>query len=503
MALSEGAPADPLLAAIEGSGLLGITTKQIAAATGLPVQEATLRLDQLARTGSVTRMGRGLWVLERFHSDPQKGPGFLGPRQYSERFERDFGISIGLREGPIQFSPNEERPVHRWWPYVQGFSAAFVEEVLGRYGMGSGTTVLDPFCGSGTVPVVARLQGAQGIGIDRMPIAAWVSRAKGCWEVDPSSLWAEALKVCEDRSPSRLAPPFLRETPSHFAPSVLQGLLRLKENLGRVEEGSVQELLRLSYASILIPVSRLKRSPCLGYARGGSDAPPDPFAHFLEAAARVRDDLRWVQAHRERWGPPVQIHDGGAAELPLPEGSVDLAVTSPPYVNGMDYVMNYKIDLAWMDLVSSYEDLRRLRSALVACDNVPRSETAGRKPSPALQREEWLQEIGDRIDLNLQGKRAYRRLDVRAIVEKYFDDLLGVIRNVRRSLRPGGRFVVVNGDSLLAGTYIPGDLLFARLARSEGFRVEGLEIARTRRSGQRRDFLLRETVLTLQKPSRG
>jgi DNA modification methylase len=501
--LSGGVLADPLLAAIEGSGLLGITTKQIAAATGLPVKEATLRLDQLARTGSVTRMGRGLWVLERFHSDPQKGPDFLGPRLYSKRFERDCGISIGLREGPIQFSPNEERPVHRWWPYVQGFSASFVEEVLRRYRIGPGATVLDPFCGSGTVPVVARLRGAQGIGTDRMPIASWVSRAKGLWEVDPTALWVQALQVSRDRSPSLLAPPFLRETASQFSPPVLEGLLRLKENLGKQEAGPVKELLRLAFASILIPVSRLKRSPCLGYARGTPETPPDPFARFLEAAARIREDLEWVQSKRGDWGPPLEIQDMGAAELPLPEGSVDLAVTSPPYVNGMDYVMNYKIDLAWMDLVSSYEDLRRLRSALVACDNVPRKETAGRKASPVIEREEWLREIGERIDLNLQGKPGYRRLDVRAIVEKYFDDLLGVIRNVQRGLRPGGRFVVVNGDSLLAGTYIPGDLLFARLARSEGFRVEGLEIARSRRSGQRRDFLLRETVLTLQKPIRG
>jgi predicted methyltransferase len=86
------------------------------------------------------------------------------------------------------------------------------------------------------------------------------------------------------------------------------------------------------------------------------------------------------------------------------------------------------------------------------------------------------------------------------IVTKYFDDLVPVMENVYRSLKPGGRFVVVNGDSLMAGTYVPGDMIFARLASRMGFAVESFEVARIRRSGQRRGFLLRESISVLRKP---
>jgi hypothetical protein len=65
---------------------------------------------------------------------------------------------------------------------------------------------------------------------------------------------------------------------------------------------------------------------------------------------------------------------------------------------------------------------------------------------------------------------------------------------------PGGRFVVVVGDSLLAGAYVPGDLLLARLGASEGFRIVSVEVARRRRSGQRRSFELRESIVTLERP---
>ncbi len=87
-----------------------------------------------------------------------------------------------------------------------------------------------------------------------------------------------------------------------------------------------------------------------------------------------------------------------------------------------------------------------------------------------------------------------------AIVTKYFDDLVPVVQNVYRALKPGGRFVVVNGDSLIAGTYVPGDMIFARLAAQAGFIVEACDVARERRSGQRRGFILRESILTLRKP---
>ena len=68
------------------------------------------------------------------------------------------------------------------------------------------------------------------------------------------------------------------------------------------------------------------------------------------------------------------------------------------------------------------------------------------------------------------------------------------------ALVPGGRFVLVVGDSLLAGAYVPGDLLLARIGASVGFGIETVEIARARRSGQRRSFVLRESIVTLRKP---
>ncbi len=439
-------------------------------------------------------------MLDRFAVVGPADSEFKGPAWYDKAFERQFKLRIGRRDGEIQFNPNEKRPVHRWWPYVQGFSAGFVTDTCHRYGVGRGSVVFDPFCGSGTVPVAARMLGAKGVGIDMMPIAAFVAAAKCEWDVDPDELWAAAMKATSNRAAPTICKPFLKETDRQFKPEVLRSLLRLKENIWGPKEGPTKTLLKLGFASVLIDSSNLKRAPCLGYTTKLGLSAESPYTLFLEAIHRTKADLETLQAKRASWGPTPDVQLGSSAIVRPPGSTVDLAITSPPYINGMDYVMNYKIDLAWMGFIDSYEDLAQLRASMVACDNIPRGTAADHRPSSGVRSDKWLESVATSIEHNIETKGSYRRDDMGAIVTKYFDDLLPVIQNVFLALKPGGRFVVVNGDSLIAGTYVPGDMIFARLAARSGFILEDFEIARERRSGQRRGFVLRESIATLRKP---
>lgn len=491
---------DPVVVAIGRAGITGITAKQLASVTNLPAETVADCLARLETAKSIAQHGRGLWVLSRFAVVDPAESSFRGPDWYAGAFERQFKVKIGKRDGEIQFNPNEKRPVHRWWPYVQGFSAGFVEDTCRRFGAGRDCVVLDPFCGSGTVPVTVRFLGAKGVGIDLMPIAAFVAVAKSEWDVKPDDFWDAALSVVKSRRKPTIRPPFLKETPRQYEPAVLRSLLRLKQNIWEVGESRTKTLLKLAFASILIDASNLKRAPCLGYTKKLGLSAETPFELFVQASRRIKEDLILLQSRRQSWGPQQEIHQASSATCALPDTSVDLAITSPPYVNGMDYVMNYKIDLAWLDFIRSYEELARLRASMVACDNIPRGTAADHEPSQRVAADSWVTSVARSIGKNIDTKGAYRRDDMGAIVTKYFDDLIPVIDNVYRSLKPGGRFVVVNGDSLIAGTYVPGDMIFARLAAEAGFIVEAFDLARTRRSGQRRGFVLRESILTLRKP---
>ncbi len=498
MAPSAGGLPDEIRLALGETGAIGATVRQLATRVERGTRPVEEVLDALADRGEVLRIGRGLWVLRDYERLAGRDD-FVDPAAYVERFERENGVALGHSSGPITFRSNEALPVHRWWPYVQGYSAEFVGGVLAAAGIGPGTTVLDPFAGSGTTLVEARRAGARALGTELLAPAVLAARVKTRLELDPVRLASEADRRVRAASRRDTGPlPFLRETRRQFSSSALRDLTRLRDALP-AEGTAVADALRLAFGRILIPASRLHRSPCLGYDPRARADGPEPVERFRDAVATMVDDLRTVRRDPRPLGPPAVIRAQDARSAGWPERSVDLAVTSPPYVNGMDYVMNYKVDLAWLGYARSYADLRALRGAEVACDNLPRSETRAYlatddPPDP------WLAEILPRIRENVRRKGSYRRDDMHAVVHRYFADLAPVLREVRRALRPGGRFVVVVGDSLLAGAYVPGDLLLARLGAAAGFSIVSVEVARSRRSGQRRSFELRESVVTLERP---
>ncbi|MGA8275275.1 MAG: hypothetical protein WB852_03130 [Thermoplasmata archaeon] len=485
--------------ALGETGALGATVKQLASRVQREAAAVETELARLSRTGTVSRMGRGLWVWHNF-TELTGSADFSDPGMFVTRFQRENGLSLGQYAGPITFRSNEARPVHRWWPYVQGYSAEFVAGILAAADLPSGATILDPFAGSGTTLVEARAAGFRAWGTEILAPAALAARVKTHFELDGRKLEAAGHRVvARARRRPEGTLPFLRETQRQFSPRSLHELTRLRDALP--PEGTPEaDALRVAFGRILIPSSRLHRSPCLGYRRGPvEDGGESPFVRFERALAEMQSDLEQISTERERWGPPATVDRQDARTAPWPSGSVDLAITSPPYVNGMDYVMNYKVDLAWLGYARSYADLAALRAAEVACDNLPRSETSaylgvGQSLDP------WLDELLPRIRDNVARKGSYRRDDMHAVVHRYFADLRPVLAGVFRALRPGGRFVIVVGDSLLAGAYVPGDLILARMGERLGYRLRSVEVARTRRSGQRRSFLLRESVVTLERP---
>jgi hypothetical protein len=484
--------------ALGETGALGATVKQLATRVQRNPADVEAELGLLSASGTVSRMGRGLWVWHDF-AELTGRVDFANPRMYLARFQRENGVTLGAYSGPITFRSNEARPVHRWWPYVQGYSAEFVSGVLEASGLHRGATVLDPFAGSGTTLVEARRAGFRAWGTEILAPAVLAARVKTHFELDGERLVIAGRRaVARARRRSAGPLPFLRETERQFSSPALGELTRLRDALP--PEGTPEaDALRIAFGRILIPSSRLHRSPCLGYRRSPGDDGISPYRRFEEALAEMRADLAEMAPHRAEWGPPARIERRDAREGKWPAGSVDLAITSPPYVNGMDYVMNYKVDLAWLGYAKSYADLSALRAAEVSCDNLPRSETEaylGVNHSPDV----WLDELLPRIRENVARKGSYRRNDMHAVVHRYFADLEPVLSGVLRALRPGGRFVVVVGDSLLAGAYVPGDLILARMGERMGYRLRGVEAARTRRSGQRRSFLLRESVVTLERP---
>ncbi|MCX8061851.1 MAG: site-specific DNA-methyltransferase [Anaerolineales bacterium] len=408
----------------------------------------------------------------------------------------------------IQFQPNTDEPIHRWSPYVQGFSAGFVQRTLDRYRKDyPHPVVLDPFAGSGTVLVQAKLNRCPSVGIELNPLLHFIASVKvNSWHLSPEK-WLRTteliLKTCAQPSPPRFAAPSFLKSETHFRIPVLRNLEKLKGAIDALEAATAESLALknlalLAFASILIDCSNLKRSPCLGYCREKRVADEAPFQLFAQKCQQIAADLQRCQSqYASALNTPSIVVLGNSMSVQIPE-KVDLIITSPPYMNGLDYVMNYKIEMGWLGFGQSHRELKGLKDQMVVCDNVSKGLV---RQFSQTQRytHPWIEQIKADIRASIEQRGTYRRQDMPEIVHKYFDDLYQVMRNVVRFLNKGGRFILVVGDSLIADVYVPTDLILARIGEELGLTVERLEKARERRSGQIRSYGLRETILTLLK----
>jgi len=424
----------------------------------------------------------------------------------SRPYLRELGIEIQDKKKRVQFTHNFSYPVHRWVPYVQGFSAEFVQSVLDRYRDDyHDPVVLDPFAGCGTVLVQSKLTGHESVGTELNPFLHYIANIKvNSWDVKPEFLIELYSSI--PRNIATPSPAFLKSH-SQFNLGVLKNLEILKGGIDSIDSHSskvrkAKDLLLLAFASILVDCSNLKRTPCLGYSKNKKVPDSAPWVLIDKKIREIAGDLVSLnKQHRHRRKIGSQVILANAMEY-VHHRKFDLIITSPPYMNGLDYVMNYKIEMAWLNFIKNNKDAKKIKDEMVVCDNVSKGLIKNFADSGDRYTNQWLRDIVNRIARNLAARKVYRRLDMPSIVAKYFDDMYRVMKNVSRSLKPNGRFVLVVGDSLVADVYLPTDLLLAKIGTEPeiGLAIEKIEKARTRRSGQVRNYLLRETIVTLKKP---
>ena len=415
---------------------------------------------------------------------------------------QQLGIQITEKRQAIQFTTNVNECVHRWAPYVQGFSASFVQSVFERYSeVFTSPRILDPFAGCGTVLVQAKIDGYESFGVELNPLLKYIADVKlNSWTVHPSQLLKTYHSLRTDALTSE--PRFLKSE-RQFNPGVLTNLKRIKGGIDlfvtRTEEQKrIKDLLNVAFASILVDASNLKRTPCLGYWKTKNIDDNAPFVLFNQKILEMSEDLRCLQSeYKENLRLKSEVVCANSMNYEYSH-KYDLVITSPPYMNGLDYVMNYKIEMAWLGFVTSHKEAKAIKDDMVVCDNVSKGLIKDFSKS-AYYTNSWLDEIIENIARNIQTRQAYRRTDMPFIVRKYFDDMNKVVARVSKALNKGGRFILVVGDSLIADTYVPTDLILAKIGSQHGLDIESLELARNRRSGQVRDYQLRETVVTLRK----
>ena len=164
----------------------------------------------------------------------------------------------------------------------------------------------------------------------------------------------------------------------------------------------------------------------------------------------------------------------------VPSQSVDIVITSPPYLNNYHYIRNTRPQLFWLGLVNQPSDLKcmELKSFGQFWQTVRAGPDVALRPNlPHL--DEQISELRNRyVEKGPYGGPGWANY-----AASYFNDCQRFCEITRPLMRPGGTVVVVIGNNILQGIEFQTDRLFAEIAEMEGFDIVDLHEVRTKRTG--------------------
>ncbi len=270
---------------------------------------------------------------------------------------------------------------HAWYRFVLSFPPHLVRQYIESFGLQPGSVLLDPFAGTGTTLVEAKLNGIKAIGIEAVPFLHFASSVKLDWTVDPDLLMKHsqkaaratletltlqgiddtrpyhgqldnlALRSLEPEAAGLLIKDSVSPLPMHKTLVLLDSLMPYN-----TEPHFNHMLLALATALVTL-ISNLRFGPEVGIGKPKLDAPV--VASWLSLVNRIATDLRTVAG---RSFPPATVFRGDARDpdLWLAPGSVDAVITSPPYPNEKDYSRTIRLESVVLGLMTSRHKISNL-----------------------------------------------------------------------------------------------------------------------------------------------
>jgi SAM-dependent methyltransferase len=341
--------------------------------------------------------------------------------------------------------------------------------------------VLDPMAGSGTTVVAARLCGHRAVGFDTDPLALLIAKAWSS-DVDPKRLRRHAEQILVEARkrwrhlslgnayPKRADPETRAFIRFWFDVTNRRQLTALSDVILQVKDSTERALLWSSFsrliitkeagASLAIDVSHSRPH------RAYTIAPIRPFERFLSAVDVVLRASQFSSGHKF---PSATVSHADARNLPLSDESIDLVITSPPYLNAIDYLRGHKLSLVWMG--HSIKSIRNLRSQNIGTECSSRS---------ALDTDAMHSALKTMCDPTKLSER------FRGMLARYVHDMNSVLAEVSRVLKSKGEAVVVVGNSTIRGVFVKNSSALVYLGKANGLRLNS---TRRRRLLENRRYL--------------
>ncbi len=425
----------------------------------LPVQEGAAQL--------------GLDALRRREGDGVKEPAGLpdAPEGLVDtvRIEGDIPRDLDISQPGKRFlfiSRDQRAYTHGLHKYPAKFFPELPRWIIERYSR-PGELVLDPFMGSGTTNLEAMLLGRPSVGVDIDPFSRFLARVKTT-PLEPGELRAAAAEMTArldgfdaDRDGGDI--PEFPYRDNWFKPYVLRELAYIKGGIAGLDcSDAVKDFLLAAFSSVIRQASQADNNCTRTVIRKKLDKRIEPGYAISLFRRRMEGNVAGMLALAERAATSTQVTiptDCSATDLAAyPDGTFDLALTSPPYLNAVDYPRTHQLEMYWLGLATG--SLRDLKRQHVGTEVITAAEYAELQQTGIASADGVIGDI-----FAADPRRA-------GIAYRYMQDMVKNLAEVNRVLKPGGKYVLVVGSNMMRGHIFETWRYLREAALGLGYRIE-------------------------------
>ena len=335
-----------------------------------------------------------------------------------------------------------------------------------------GYTVADVFCGSGTTLVEARMMGRNSFGLDIVPLACLITKAKST-PIDPKILRRckqellkgirkemTALKISSEELPK------IANLEHWFRPDVINFLYALRRRILKINVEDIHDFFLAAYSAIMRDVSNADpRQVFPGYSKRlrmldkkglRNFDPIDVYNNGLDLRIKQMEDF-YKNAKKDVF---TRVYNGDARDIPDEINGVDLIVINPPYLGSIRYIETIKLEMAWVQNFKSREDLWEIDRSVIATERIYAKDYSKLKLTGYKMLDDQIGRLYER------GKRKMAN-----VVARYFLDMKKSFQQMYEILCRDGHLVIKIGDSLIRKERIPTHEYFINMAKEANFTV--------------------------------
>ncbi len=373
----------------------------------------------------------------------------------------------------VSYVGNKNIPFLRIYRYKEAFAFNFVKDFLRRFEASPDDYVFDPFSGLGTTMFTSMLSGMPSVGIDKLPVAYFISKTLPLLlllnENELKEMWMSLIPMIEKSQPADVAMdvPIMKVA---FNEETLLTLRKLKSTIDVLPD-PYRDIFLLLFFSILEECSftskdgqflRLKRNKRLS----------NPVETMSRKVAQVEEDVRRIKMlfphfsiDRETM-PDVYLGDTRDLSDIKFRKKPTIIITSPPYANRYDYTRTYSLELCF-HFVKNFEELKAIRFGILRSHIESKIKRGEIPPHPVIK------EVVESL-----GRKKLNNPKIPSMIVTYFIDMKKVIKEWFKVLAPGAKVAMVVDNVRFEGELIPVDLVLSEMAEEAGFEVKEIIVAR-------------------------